>query len=477
MKKFLCLLFTVLFCISCISCSNNKTVKTSQPAKSLSFSPAEALPSIKMEQDKYNEFCSFLAFDNISCPFSNLFGIEKALNEKNNRSFDVSIHSYDFLSGASNIDAEKLYTTVKENNTKYMEGSDKFFYELLDDSSLKEYCTVVADTLNNILKSDESVDLNSLSCTLANLKILNSSSMNYGVYNPEKNILAITDDMVQNKKKSTNNADFIKITIAHESVHVLQSHCCDVALNENDFFIGTSFSFGNLDINPLKNRWIYESSAEYATSALYNIKPSTYRQMINKLISLSIATISDNNIHLPQDLYHTNDAGSLYQAIGFSNPEKSAEFLYAIELLCEKSEDFKKVYESQNSAVSDYSAFLRDNFDPYYLEVVSKLFYKNMALKLTQTEISLNDVFYLVSLFEKNMKSYIPFDSSPFITQYNEVKNAFFSSLISNENADINQLYSDYKMYHGENNMYINASFEWLDENKKSFILHTSAII
>jgi len=181
----------------------------------------------------------------------------------------------------------------------------------------------------------------------------------------------------------------------------------------------------------------------------------------------------------------TKDAESLYDLIGFSDRKKAMEFLYAVELLRVKPDEFKDKYESTYGKLTeDYGEFLKKTYNPYFVEVTSKLFYYNLAQKLTKEEMTLSDVFYLISMYESDLLKDIPFNISDvkqkYIDTYEKYINMqkeFFNLLQNVADKDVLQAFGAYNMNYGEGTVYANASLKWLDARKKDYLIYRNNIL
>lgn len=484
MKKILCLLIVSVLLFTGCGKSKINTVDKQRIKELTVFNDSE---TVKVNNADYESFVSYLNYDNIECPYNELFGIPDALKEKQSKVFDVEKHSYDFFLGGSLVDSEKLYDVVKKNNEKYMEGVGKHFNKKLSTSKLKECCEIVADTLNWGIENIEDIDLNELGCILGNLKILNRGTMNLGTFNDKNDLLNISPKMIKSKKERNGNSNMYEITVSHEAMHILQCRCTDIEQGDDDSYIGTSYYFENLEINPMKNSWLYEASAELNATLRLDSSPTTYQYMIDNLETINLATVLNDNVRVRQleKLCFTQDEEALYKQLEFSDKTKAIEFLYVVELLRNKPEDFKKVYENIHGAMTEeYNEFLKKTYNPYFVEVTSKLFYKNLALKLTQDQISLNDVFFLVSLYELDLLKDIPLDNDEVRKKYNEVyidyvelQKTFFDMIQKNNELDIAESFMDYQMIYGSEALTVNAELKWIENDKKEYLLHRSNVL
>ena len=482
MKKIIALFLVVISVCSFSSCKKESAFSSSNHKKQeITFASSDSLETIKLSSENYEAFCDYLDYNNINCPYSEIFGIKEAFSEKEKRGFDAEKHSYDFFEGNFLVEEDKLFKVVKENNAKYMEGIRKHFYDNLSDSKLKECCRIVADTINWGIENIDGIDLEELSCMIGNLKILNRGTMNLATFDDESDSINISPDIIDSKKERTGISNIYEMTVCHETMHLMQCRCTDVSQGEEDSFIGASYSFETLEINPLKISWLYEASAELNTAMKFNCEPTTYTYMIDNLESISLATVLNENVKARQleKLCFTQDEETLYKQLEFEDKEKSAEFLYAVEILRNKPEDFKKAYEkTYGTLTEDYSEFIKKTYNPYFVEVVSKLLYKNLALKLTQNEICLNDVFYIISLYELDLLKDIPLDNlsvrekyKDTYEKYMELQKTFLEMLQKNTDLNIMDSFLEYQMNLDNGSLYANASLDWLEEEKAEYLL------
>lgn len=485
--RMLSIIMTLVLSLLVTSCSNEAEFNKTLEHTISDFCMESELPEIKFSADDYQSFLSYINYEGVECPFNELFGIKEAFLEKENRNFDVEKHTYSFFDSSSFVDSVKLYEIVKANNEKYMEGVGKHFNKELSNSKLKECCVIVADTLNWGIENIDGIDIAELGCILGNLKILNRGSMNLGTFNDKNDLLNISPDMIKSKKKRNGNSDMYEITVSHETMHILQCRCTDVEQSDDDSFIGTSYAFENLAVNPLKISWLYEASAELNTTLRFGCNPTTYQYMIDNLESISYATVLNDDVKARQleKLCFTQDDNALYKQLEFDDKIKAAEFLYAIELLRNKPEDFKNAYEKVYGTLEeDYTEFLKKTYNPYFVEVVSKLLYKNLAQKLTQNEMNLNDIFYILSMYELDLLKDIPLDNPTvkekyigIYDKYIDMQKTFFAYIQKNTDVGVLDSFMEYQMNYENDSVYANASLEWLDAEKREYIIYRNGVL
>lgn len=139
-----------------------------------------------------------------------------------------------------------------------------------------------------------------------------------------------------------------------------------------------------------------------------------------------------------------------------------------------KPDEFFKAYENESA---DKTEFVNRNIKSAVYETLSKMFYRNIAQRLCNTEMSLNDVFCLISLHEAQINKQLQLGSKEsqeiyksYIDEYAKLKEIFFELVGAGNAENISGKYGEYKLKYVDNGDYINADFGWLDENKRDII-------
>lgn len=484
MKKITLIVAVMIAVILLNSCGNSVSrnysgSNTYGDKKEIVLSASNNPGNVRIDEADYAEFDKFVDYNSIECPYSELFGIDEALEYKATVNFCPDNHSFDFLKGENVVDAGKLYETVQKNNEEFL-ADNKFFYEELSDT--RQYVDLIAEIVNSFVAGIEGIDMNIISCNLGNLKILTKNTTNYGTYNYKTGIFIISPSNIEIMARNR-HSDYdiqLKSLICHETLHLIQAYCCDADVEENDIFYGTSFEFDGLSINPLNYAWLYEGTAELFASEYCGIEPGTYRYMIENIETIALANILNDNIQIRQHSLSAfnKNTEKLYEVMGFSDVRKSMDFMYAVQLLRFKDEEFKAAYESKYGLLEDYEEFLKRTYNPYFVEVTSKLFYKNLAYKLVNNEIMLNDVLYLVSMYELDLMNAFPFNNkeirekySDTVNNYLNMRTFFFEILQKSTNVNVYEEFINYKINYEDKDIYANAALDWLSEERREYIL------
>ena len=480
-KKTLIILATAIFTLLC-GCTNQKThVKYVESVRVDGFKEDESTGKIKISEEECNTFIlSFKDIDSTDYPYSELFMTDEALLEKKQFDTVASTHTFDFFNGKKTVDSDNLFSVVKKNNKDFRNGSvEKNFYKEFSDKKLKEYCQMISAAVNWRIENDTDFDFDRVGCLLGNLKILEKNSMNMGGFNPENGVLTIVPSMIKAHSKTHKNGTTPKQTITHEAMHIMQSGCCDTYSSDGCRLIGISYKFGDLTVNPLFIPWLYEGSAELNTSHLLNIEPTTYTSYIDYIESINLATLLNEELPARQteNVSFHHDADVLYKQLGFDDEKKAADFLYSIEIVSEKPDEFFKAYETIDKIPENKSEFVNKEIKPIVCETISIIFYKNLAEALTKKEMSLNDIFYLISMHELDTQKRVNVRAQeerimykPYIDEYIKLQNSFFEMLQKYTDSNIKEYFLTYRINYEDNGLFANAALDFIDEDKKQYL-------
>ena len=338
------------------------------------------------------------------------------------------------------------------------------------DKQLKTYCGWIAETVNWQIEKHSDFDFETVGCVLGNLKIVEKNLTNYGGFDCKSGVMSINPKMIKATGKKN---DYEKFIFTHEAIHMLQSGCADMTGEDSENY-GVSYSFSELLVNPLKLSWLYEGSAELNAAQFRNTDISTYKAFVAFIKSLDLATLVNDtpNSGMAENICFGHNPEDLYRELGFENEQTAAAFLYSAEIMLTKPDDFFKAYGNESE---DKTEFVNRNIKPAVYETLSKMFYRNIAQRLCNTEMSLNDVFCLISLHEAQINKQLQLGSKEsqeiyksYTGEYAKIKEKFFELAGAGNLENIS--YSEYKIKYEDNGEYINADFSWLDENKRDII-------
>ena len=286
------------------------------------------------------------------------------------------------------------------------------------------------------------------------------------------------------RNKDTNVLDQV---VYHEVQHLFHISCpCRGPIQ-----YGLSYSDENLEINPLLWMWFVDASAEKDAYNLTREDILVYQNMIGYLESISMATILNPNVvvHQTEKLSLTGNMNRLFEQLGATTEAQKLEIIqmmFTIEILQNQNEDFHRAYEQE------YGIYIPDSDDELLAfqriiktsicETLSKVFYNNLANAVQNNSVTLEDVFYLISVFEAHMNRHTSYhliinfkDIERFLSNYIDIQNAFFGAIANSNNlstGDVINAFDNYAFWvrNSDGNKTLNHSLNWLLADKTNYI-------
>ena len=475
MKKTLCIILCLITLNSLSGCGNKKEYATSgESLTTVEFKEQEQSQKIKISAVECDNFIrAYADINSEQYPYSELFGISIAMRKMQESRNLTDEHQYSFFKTDKTVNAYRLLEIVKENNAEYRKDTvKKNMTREFSDKQLKTYCGWIAETVNWQIEKNSGFDFETVGCVLGNLKIVEKNSTNYGGFDCKSGVMSINPKMIKATGKKN---DYEKFIFTHEAIHMLQSGCADIVGEDVENY-GVSYKFSELSVNPLKLSWLYEGSVELNAAQFRNTDISTYKAFVAFIKSLDLATLVNDtsNAGMTENICFGHNPEDLYRELSFENEQTAAAFLYSAEIMLTKPDEFFKAYGNE---AADKTEFVNRNIKPAVYETLSKMFYRNIAQRLCNTEMSLNDVFCLISLHEAQINKQLQLGSKEsqeiyksYTGEYAKIKEKFFELAGAGNAENISGKYGEYKLKYENNTEYINADFGWLDENKMDII-------
>lgn len=503
-----CVVF-VLMVIFFNACNNSTYGDAHIPSTSISL---ETVKEEKMEIDPYQEEIMFAnsarkTTDFLSCEkflFNKTDEADKFVNNMND--WDVCYTYSDLYSANTylkkyeqvlsfsdfhnevleDVTVDGLYNKVLENNYCYVKEKKEnvgfCFYKELSNEEIKEICEYVVEAYEGFSKEKEA-NVEEVKCVLNNLKVFQNASASNAFVN-EEYCLVTSPGMIDILQimNDDSDVDVYKNTIIHEASHLFQLSCPD-RISETIKMIGVSPQYDGF--NPLNFSWYYEGSAEKCTANLTKKDPLVYQYMINYLESISVATILDDNVRVHQNELNcfTKDLDAVFKMFNCLSEKDKLEIIdlmYSIQIIEVEPEEF---FEKLSDDVEDEKkSELKKDLKSSICLTLTKYFYKNLVTKAIGNEVSFEDLFFLITVFENDINSHISYNKlenyayyEEFMANYSIIQNAFFE-LLSTESGysyeDILVIFNEYALYQDiDGGKEYNATLEWIDNEKRRYIM------
>ncbi len=463
---------------------SEKIIDKKGPMTDLEYGNITKTP-IDFKIENFNGFNEYLNSLVTYYEYEKLYDFNSSLTEYNKLNL-VTSHK----SSLSSITIDSLYSTVKNNNEKYKKSLSITIYKDLKTKELKSICEIIVNTINNYIKENKSINVERVKCVLSDLKIFNQLSSVNNAFVTDDNCLILSPNMLKIAQMINGN-ETDKDVFIHEINHLLQKGCnCDLKNNpnlKNNF--GLSYSFNNLKVNSLNFSWLYEASAEKNMMNYTGHDLLVYKNMIGYLESLSLVNIlNDNyNVNDTEELSFKRTLDDLYKYFNVSSASDKLEILnlmYSIEVMQQAPNDFYKAYQEQTGTLktSELVDEINYNVKSSICQTLSKLFYRNLSKNIVGKNATLEDVFYLISLFENDLNNHLKYDeqekyeyNEEFINKYIEIQDNFFyqlSKCLNCSQESIEEMFLEYRsnIKLDDGNIAKNYSLEFLDEQKISYL-------
>lgn len=455
--------------------------------------------SITLSEEHLDDFVNTINAENITYEYSDLFDIDNAEEkiEAYREQLDNQTDLYtDLICNTNEIPSESLLVSkITSNNSDYLATHQNY------DQLSSDYTTLVADVLIDVLNAyhDDLDDetLQKVYCMLNDVKVVGIDSSDYTkndlktVYNA-----AVMDDgavvLDINQINTLTQDNSLEKTIYHEAIHLFQRQAPDARI-DGLTQIGSSQYVDAFDdtgeVNSLHYLWLYEASAEFMSMQLNDSKiPVTYKNMVGYLNTLNLITLirpdyEEDSIATSQ---LSNNPDKIYDVLGADTPEEIEEIrnmLYSICCISDDREDFASVYEIQygTGSLIDNSTAVKDEMRTGIAKTMTKFFYRNLAERVANTDVTMEDAFYLINVFEGALSRHLWYDDDSLystfeddIRYYVDTQNLFFEYIAQDSGYTYDEVvdsFDNFAMVYYDNNTYHrNYSFTWLDEAEINYI-------
>jgi len=441
--------------------------------------------AVHLDDDDLGEFHLYINNQDVVYHYDDLYGIDSALAEERNSKPSSDNHTSMIDLEDGKFTAASIYNAIIENNKAYLNDTSissykKASFTELDDSKIKEYCTIIANTLNDQIQTNPAIDINELRCVVGNLKMFSSPSTSIAYVNHD-DLFVVSPSMVKVSTviKQSDNTEYD--VMVHETMHLIQKSCKDNLDGKTQ--VGVSQHFDNLNVNSLDWSWYIEGSAENAMSNYTQHEPTTYKYLISYLKSLNLATILDDNVSV-HDLDNVNfdkDIQKFYEIFGCENEEDKKEvirMMYSVEVMQQQKDDFKDAYQAKYGLSLDDEENLvpvQRELKASICESLTKYFYRNLGNAVNQGKLTYGDLFFLIRTFEGDLNSHLDCSSTEkfstneeFMKVYLGIQNEFFQEIADTTGKSLSEITS---LFNGFEYGLNDSLLRDIDSSKRDFII------
>lgn len=409
------------------------------------------------------------------------------LEEVNNRlDFDATVenHRYSALNPSGKLDADHLAALVRENNEAFL-ATKPFGYTAVEDDYIAQLCDFIVKIIDTVSEKYPQIDWSRVYCNLGNLKILyNTGMLSYAQVTPEL-ILAISKNNTQIVLNMKGEDGFSRV-LTHEIIHIIQIGCGCENIENCGRRAGISVYWDDFTLNTTDWTWMVEGSAERVMCSITGGEAVSYQYKMDYLCSLTMSVLLRDTVKADtmETLCFYSDPELLFDAFGCENEAQREELLnmmITLQVLQMQPTAFHLAYteatgidlKADEDAMDQFSYSLK----PAICITLAKEFYENLIPFLQENQLSCNDLFFLINLFEGHLNQHLNYSNpsrqeinQPFITAYQTLRTALFAALEQdNPDLDIEALYFAYDITAAGKNL-LNAELRMLPEEKRAFL-------
>lgn len=416
-------------------------------------------------------------------PYKEMYQLEEV---KNRLDFDATVENHQFsaLNEADKLDASHLAALVKENNNDFL-ATKPFGYTQVEEDYIAELCDFIVKIVDTMAKKYPEVDWPRVYCNLGNLKILYDTGMLSYAQVTQDMILAISKNNTEIVLNMKGEDGFSRV-LTHEIMHIIQIGCLCENIENCGRRAGIAVYWDDFTLNTTDWTWMVEGSAERHMCMLTGGEAVSYRYKMDYLCSLTMSVLLRDSVNADtmETLCFHDDPQLLFDAFGCENESQKDELLnmmITLQVLQMQPKSFHLAYTEETGIdlMSDTDAMDRFSYSlkPAICITLAKEFYQNLIPFLQENELSYNDLFFLINLFEGHLNQHLTYSNQakteinrPFITAYNTMRSALFAALEQdNPGLDITTLYFDYDItFSGEE--LLNAELGMLSSEKRAFL-------
>lgn len=406
-------------------------------------------------------------------PYREYYQMETILSRLD---FDASAeaHARSALNDAGSLDSSYLKQQVVSNNTSFLQEKN-FGYAEVEDDYLLEICRFIVQVVELMQEKHPELDWPRIYCNLAHLKILyNTGMLSYAQVSKDL-VLSISKNNTQIILKLKGEDGFTRV-LTHEIMHIFQMGCPCEGLPKGARRAGFCVHWDDLTFNSGDWTWFVEGSAERNMCKLTGGDAVTYQYKMDYICSMTLSTLLNGEI--PAEYMDTisfySDPDLLFNAFSRSK-EEMILFMTTMQILQIQPEAFFLDYQEKTGIDLRESDDTLNEFcyqlKPAVCITLAKEIYRNLAVYLQENEVSQNDLFFLIALFEATVNQHLGFAkegkeeiNAPFMEAYLPLRSALFQAL----EEDLEAKYLNYSIL-AQDNM-LNANLTNLPQDKKDFL-------
>jgi len=414
--------------------------------------------------------------------YSELYQLEEV---KTRLDFDAAVeqHAYSALNSAGQLDAAHLAALVESNNAAYLQ-EHTFGYKAVESEHIREVCTLLVQVVGQMREKYPDMDWQRVYCNLGNLKILyNVGMLSYAQVNQE-HVLSISENNTSIVSIMEGENGYRNVLI-HETMHILQLGCSCEQIGNDGRRAGISVYWDDFLLNTTDWTWLVEGSAERNMCAITGGNAVSYQYKMDYICSFTMALLLREQVQPDtiQTLCFYDDPQLLFDAFGAETEEERDEvlkLLITMEVLQAEPSEFYRVLKEATGQDPKENGQVKEEFS-FALKVpvcitLAREFYQNLAVFLQENTMPVDDLCFLLNLFEGHLNQHLNYNSEakaqinePFLASYRAMRQALFDALTAEDpELDMQAYYSAYRVTTVDGQL--NGQLSWLPEEKREFL-------
>ncbi len=455
--------------------------------------------SIILSQEHLEELVKSAEAENIIYKYADMYNVDNAIEHINSYNAQINNQSglyTDLICDINKMPSESmLVEAITHNNSSYLAANKK--YDEVGKDYITEIAKAIIAVLNEYHDSLDEVTLRKVYCMLNDVKVVGIDSSDFTKNDLKKvyNAAVLEDAAVvldTNQINQLRQSNSLEKTIYHEVVHLFQRQAPAAKIDGFTQIGGSQYveAFDDTgEINSLHYLWLYEASAEYMSMHMNDSKiPTVYNNMVGYLNTLNLITLLQpeygaDSIAVSQ---MSNDPDKIYAVLGASDDEEKRELMYMLYSICcisNDREDFTGAYDKEygSGSFTNNKDTIKNEMRTSIGKTMIKYFYRNLAERIANADVTLEDAFYLINVFEGALSRHLWYDDSSLYSvfedtmRYNvELQNMLFEYIAQDSGLSCDQVVEEFEsfaMIYYVNGVYSrNNSLTWLDEDEKNCI-------
>lgn len=492
MNKRICQILALLLAlVLCCGCDSGISSANRRPQLYTEFSPKEnpysfsAVPSetLSLSREGANAVLSAAAHLQTEYPYEDIYALETV---KSRLDFDATVktHQYSALNAAGKLEAGHLAALVKQNNAAFL-VTKPFGYQAVEEDYIAELCDFIVKIVDTMAQKYPDIDWPRVYCNLGNLKILYDTGMLSYAQVSQDMILSISrnnTEIVLNMK----GEDGFSRVLTHEIMHILQIGCACENIENCGRRAGIAVYWDDFTLNTTDWTWMVEGSAERHMCRLTGGEAISYQYKMDYLCSMTLSVLLREDVAADtmETLCFYSDPQLLFDAFGCKNESERDELLnmmITLQVLQMQPKSFHLAYAEKTGIDLKEDPEAMDQFSyslkPAVCITLAKEFYENLVPFLQQNHLTVNDLFFLINLFEGHLNQHLNYTNEskadfnqPFFAAYRTMRSVLFAALEQdNPGTDLTALYEAYDITAAGNEL-LNAELGILSPDKREFL-------